>query len=112
MLVEVRKPFLAPHKMVQVGERFHAEDLIANDWIRNGLVINSKSAKTPLNKMAYAPQNKSALDAGKAPAVGEDQPSSVSQAAQASQQQIAESSIAGAKRTTLRLRKPRAKQSR
>lgn len=119
MLVEVRKPFKAPHKIVQVGERFHAEDLTARDWIRNGLVVDCKSARTPQNKMKAPPigerfqqliENKTA-DAGKAPAVGEAQLSSVSQAAQVSQQTTVPQSETGEKRPTLRLRKPRAKRS-
>lgn len=112
MLVEVRKPFKAPHKMVQVGERFHAQDLYAKDLIRNGLVAECKAAQVPHNKMAATPQNKAAHDVGKAPAVGVVQPSSVLPAAPASQQPTAELSNDGVKRPTLSLRKPRAKRSR
>lgn len=113
MLVEARRPFKAPHKMVQVGERFHAQDVLAKDLIHSGLVVACKAAQAPQNKMAATPQNKAtAPDAGKAPAVGVVQPSSVSPAAQASPEPTAQPSETGAKRPTLRLRKPRAKRSR
>lgn len=103
MLIKVVKPF----NKLQVGDVF--DDPNGRDYVLNGLAVEVKMGATPQNKMARTPENKA--EAGKAPADGEAQPSSVSQAAQASPQTTATSSRDGGKRPILRLRKKRVKQS-
>lgn len=110
MLVRVLKPFKAPHKMVQPGEVFDADTFIAKDYIAAGIAVAFqtpnrivKMRPAPMNKMQPAPLNK-ASEAGKALAAGADQPSSVSQAAQALPSETLKPSVS---RATLKLKKVR-----
>jgi hypothetical protein len=109
MLVRAIKPHKAPHKMVQAGEVFDMNVAQAAELIRNGLAVEYKMKTPPANKAAPTPLNKA--DAGKAPAAGEDRPLSALPAAQVSPFPTLTPSADGATRTTLKLRKPRAKRS-
>lgn len=104
MLIKAVRPF----QKRQVGEVFDVEGQTARDYIRNGLAVEVKNGKTPLNKMAAKPENKS-IDAGKAPADGEVQQSSASQAAQALVPPTVLPSVDGVKRPILRLRAKRSR---
>lgn len=106
MLVRAIKPFDKKHP----GTVFDTTSTHAAELIRNGLAVEHKMRTPPLNKMAATPQNKGAPDAGKAPADGGVQPSSVLPAAQVSALPTSSTSVSGA-RPTLRLRKPRVKRS-
>lgn len=106
MLVRAIKPF----DKKQPGTVFDTTSFHASELIRNGMAVEHKMKAPPANKMAATPQNKGSVDAGKAPAAGVDQPSSVSQAAPVSPSPTSNTSASGA-RPTLRLRKPRAKRS-
>lgn len=106
MLVKALRPF----DKRSVGDVFDVDTRLAQELIRNGLVVTHKMQSAPSNKAAPTPQNKGG-DAGKALAAGADQPSSVSQAAQASPSTMPTPSADGAQRPVLKLRKPRAKRS-